>query len=805
MLLEELSYNSIYVLNKLQYVLTRPSCSTFSICLTQVLTMDKIASEVKLQLAGDVILRYDGGRLVWTSWLPGPERFADLAVSNIRIGDAAYTRIVLCMSPEGVSVFENGTWVANYERNDRSPLSVVKPTFDWQVLEGENELSATFWRILVVPSLYGTGFNTPWTISLSSQNPQQNDVWSVDKEMADAIPVTYHAEGFMRASTSSLTKWNSWVYPELRTPLPSNGVVIYRMRVNASSGSESKVTVLGENILRITDNGNRVEWTWYNEQGAFIKLSDSFIQVGKSEWVTVMVVFNSTNVAVLENGVYRFRRTFPTRRDFNAVFHVQHLDVGTEVSVDLSHVRALPFRKTAVNHVRDMGPFLLAYYPLKGSIAEDSKDLPSLNLLPTSGYQPSYCAGAFGPAVQFRGLPGALEFPIFPYRKILPSYTLALWVKLDKYPVSGQLAGIAGPLMVDSDGRLHYEFVDRQYGKPQRQLSSDTHLQQGQWYSIIVSYSFEQSRLSLYVGGYLDSIIYIEADGSSQQAVLPLHGNIGAGYDPSSQNLNGAVGDIMFFSQHIHEATALSLANQHVESAYSDDPRKRLGPLLLLIPAIYVIGSLVVLQVVANRHDQDGSPDQPNKQSDPMLEWTKNINSLIDQRSGGSNGAMPKISRADVGIPDEEVIGIDVGGEGPVVRQGVLCGFPGAFNLNSIDVSPGFNGSPSLPIPYLIKIPDWSTKPPYPFADNFADKMYMQSAPFDDHNATEFARVIKPNGEISLWVDDERYEEQIDRLVRETKGVRSKRGPDDYSSVAAWVPCVIVANKGANTNKDELR
>jgi hypothetical protein len=52
----------------------------------------------------------------------------------------------------------------------------------------------------------------------------------------------------------------------------------------------------------------------------------------------VMLVYSQTSVTLL-NGVMTFSDTRKANMSRDALFRVQHLDIGTAVPVDLSHVR----------------------------------------------------------------------------------------------------------------------------------------------------------------------------------------------------------------------------------------------------------------------------------------------------------------------------------------------------------------------------------------------------------------------------------------------------------------------------------
>jgi len=136
---------------------------------------------------------------------------------------------------------------------------------------------------------------------------------------------------------------NSWVFPSVTLPpVQPVGIVQYRMRVNASAASESKITVIGDNILRITDNGATVLWTLFNDAGQFEKLAASTIKVGSGNFTDVTVIYSPKAISLFENGVLLYTRAYSSAPQYIATWSVQHLDVNTAISADLAYVRVLP-------------------------------------------------------------------------------------------------------------------------------------------------------------------------------------------------------------------------------------------------------------------------------------------------------------------------------------------------------------------------------------------------------------------------------------------------------------------------------
>ena len=290
-----------------------------------------------MTLAGDVILRYDNGKFNYVYYAPSG-LFEVLGPSAILV-DGKRHQVNLFFSPGGVVIFEDGLFIAIWMK---TIATTVQPIFNWQILNAGSSLSAALSGILIIPSSFAPTVQTPWDIALTSKWTLPDNIWKVTTQSGNPIPVTYEPD-YMRAATTSLSVRNSAVSPAVvLPPVQPVGIVTYRMRVNASGGNESKITVVGDNILRITDSGSTVLWTRFNASGGFDTLSPSSIKVGSGTFTNVTLIYSPKTISLFEDGVYKFTRTYTDAPSWVASWTVQHLDVGTAVSADLAYVRALP-------------------------------------------------------------------------------------------------------------------------------------------------------------------------------------------------------------------------------------------------------------------------------------------------------------------------------------------------------------------------------------------------------------------------------------------------------------------------------
>jgi hypothetical protein len=714
--------------------------------------------EVKFTLAAGVILRFtSGGASVAWQWWNGS--FQTLAASSIR-ADGAWHDVVMAFSPGSVSLFEDGRYMFTWQ----TPVGAqVSPQFDMQVLTPGSRLSLDVGEIYSVPSTFAAGVDTPWDYSF------QPGIWPSGEAMGFRVaaggPQVSFGDGYVRFAAQPLQQRNTWTFMDVRAAAPAVSVLSYPLRVNASGGAETKVTLPGDNILRLTSNGTQANWQSWN--GSFQTLAPSGITAGQPDFTVVTLVTSGTSVSLLENGVFKYQRAYAPASQWSPGLAVQHLDVGTSVSVDVGGVRALPCIKPPSLLAVDLQSQLLAYFSLKGTpqnAARNSGDLVAV------GGTPAYTTGPYGLAANFAGGSAVFAFPQL-HTVTSRSYTLSLWTRVNGYPPAGQMTGIAGMLLLASDGRLSFRFLYNGGRAYQEQVfTSRNPLSTGAWHNVVVTFSYEEARLGIYVDGAIDSIYYLGAGLSS--AIIPAGYFVGgyqAGFDKPLVVLDGAVGDMTLMTQHVHQPTVNMLAG--IEAA-STGTRALFIP--LLVPVFFILLAGVVRVGIEIAYVEQTSPQPP-----PSLD---EVVTRIRQKTGVPANPSVRVSRADLGIDEAYPILLDVGGEGRLSVGGLVTGFDDAINLNAVLSGQGTPavtvGGPlhGKPIPRLVQLQAWNTNPPYPFVDGFADRVAIIGSPLTDTNVREIARVVRDGGEIDLWVDYEPYRVAAQQLASLVNSVVEEPG-----------------------------
>jgi hypothetical protein len=318
-------------------------------------------------LAGDVILRYDGTSFSYVYYTTS---FQPLGPSAIKV-DGQTHQVNIFFSPSALVIFEDGNYVAQWKKGIAAS---VQPLFNWQILNAGSSLSAALSNILIIPASFAPTVQTPWDLALTSKWSLPSDIWTVKTQAGNPIPVTY-APDYMRAATDKMSVANSAVSPSVTLPpVQPVCIVTYRMRVNASAGSESKITVIGDNILRITDNGATVLWTLYTASGQFQPLAPSTIKVGSGNFTDVTVIYSPKAISLFENGVLLYTRSYSPTPQWLATWTVQHLDINTAISADLAYVRVLPL---AMDHPPAGALFNIYNFKFDDKVADLSGGLPA--------------------------------------------------------------------------------------------------------------------------------------------------------------------------------------------------------------------------------------------------------------------------------------------------------------------------------------------------------------------------------------------------------------------------------------------
>lgn len=717
-----------------------------------------LASDLAFRLPAGVILhvvrdRHEGYVYNWQYW---DGSYHTLAASSItQNGD--WHDITLDFTATTVTLFEDGVCLFTWQT---AVGTQVSPRFDMQT--DADALSFDIGEIYSVPSLFADGINTPWDFSFTEH------VWPSEQAMTVTTAVTgpqiSFGPGYARFAAMPMTGHDVWAFLDMPLVAPAVSILIYRIRVNVSDGEETKINLPGGNVLRVLNNGTASSWEWWD--GTWHMLASSSIVAGQSDFTIVTLITSPTQMTLLENGVVTFQRSYTTVAEtWNPGLAVQHWDAGTNVSVDIGGIRILPTIKTPALLAIDLQDELLAYFPLKGDLANAAGTSDPLG---ATGWTPTYVPGPFGLTASLAGQNVGFSLPRLP-ASTSPSYTLSVWVKVDGYPPDDKLTGIAGTLLLDSTGHVQFMFVyNNSRAYQEQRFSSVGVLSLGQWHNVVVTYSFEESRLGVFIDGVLDSIYYMANSVASASAIVPAMFYVGAyttGFDQPLVVLNGAVGDLFFLTQHVHLPTVMMFAN--VWSS-GDPANPQLTPLfaiafLLLAAAVIRVG---IEQVVLEQTEASASVNR--------------IVTSIRSQVGVPARRGARVSRSQVGITrDDYPILLDIGGEGPLEVGGVVTGFPAAINVNA-PLTQHDERPPTVsvigplygrPIQNLVELEPWDTNPGYPFDNDFADQIAMIGAPLTDKNVKEMARVIRHGGTIDLWIDYEKYQDEATRLARQVNSV----------------------------------
>jgi hypothetical protein len=715
--------------------------------------------EVKFSLPsgvtpGGVILRFtDEGTNVW--WQSANGSFQNLAQSTI-LPDGTWHDIVMAFTSGAIALWEDGNYLFNWQT---AVGDQIAPVFDMQVLTPGSNLSFDVGDIYTVPPLFAPGIDTPWDFSFNL------DVWPSEQAMnittspdGDGLQISFES-GYVRFAAEPLISQNSWAFLSMPQSAPAISMLTYRIRVNESAGYETKITLLGGNILRLTENGSLANWQWW-DGAQYQTLALSGVAVGASDFTIVTIITSATQLTLLENGIVKFNRTYQAVTEWDPSLSVQHWTAGSNVSVDIGGIRTLPSIKQPELLAIDLQDELLGYFPLMGDLsnaAGTSGDLMAI------GGEPAYILGPYGLAANFSDQQVVLALPQLP-TSTSPSYTLSVWVKVNSYPTADTRAGIVSNLLLNSFGHLQFIFVfNKERVYQQETFTSAAPLSIAQWHNVIVTYSYEESRLGIYVDGKADSIFYIGDVIASASAIIPAMFYVGGyktGYEQPMIVLDGAVGQLFFFTQHVHQPTITMLANVPAQL-------KEGAEAILLLPVVIFFVVAFVVEVGIKYLNQTNHAPTLSEVVNRIL-----LKVGIPARKGA------KVSRTELGLSDEYPILLDIGGEGRLNVNGYITGFEDAININApdkrSDPSPptvtAVGPNHGMPIENLVELQPWDTDPEYPFTDSFANRITAIGVPLTAKNVKEIARVIRNGGKVDLWID-QKYKSQAELLAQNLNSV----------------------------------
>jgi hypothetical protein len=178
------------------------------------------------------------------------------------------------------------------------------------------------------------------------------------------------------------------------------------MRVNASTSKQSMITIVGKNILLITDNGSTLVWVEY-VNGLFITLAQSSIKTGSGNFTQVTVVYGLQTMTLFEDGVFTYSREYSWDVEWQAIWSIQLSDVGTAFSADLANLRCLPLampypplgKYNVYNYKFDSRVVTLSKGDQTGPIVGSAFDAPASNI-----QEVSVCVWAFHRRISDRSI-----------------------------------------------------------------------------------------------------------------------------------------------------------------------------------------------------------------------------------------------------------------------------------------------------------------------------------------------------------------------------------------------------------------
>jgi Concanavalin A-like lectin/glucanases superfamily len=405
---------------------------------------------------------------------------------------------------------------------------------------------------------------------------------------------------------------------------------------------------------------------------------------------------------------------------------------------------------------------LLAYYLLKGDGRDSTGHERHADVSPSVTWVP----GVFGSAANFQRS-GARVSASFDDAPEPGSYTISAWVNLAaREPVSGESGVhgvIAGALTVNyATGRLCLRFLD----DPPSQVidfESSMQLPVGEWMHVLAEYDEEERAVRLYCNGNLDSthpVVYAP----NVLGWYPMIGAAPAGAD-LPETFNGSISDVALFDDslapcciacacgYINVTVDLTESGQAQSADTPDASEAFLPPLLWVAVPVLVLIAGVTLAVLKTTMESQSAPRPLSPEA-----LAERIASIV----GKPARAGARATRAQVGLTATSEVHVDIGGCGYYTNLTgkTRCGFPDAININDKTTNPD-SDPPNENVPALVLVNRWATNPIYPLEDEFADYVTMQSAPLYDVYVPQIAKLLRRNGAVGLWIDEERWASQI--------------------------------------------
>eukprot|EP00036_Acanthoecidae_sp_10tr_P011669 CAMPEP_0182917380 /NCGR_PEP_ID=MMETSP0105_2-20130417/1485_1 /TAXON_ID=81532 ORGANISM="Acanthoeca-like sp., Strain 10tr" /NCGR_SAMPLE_ID=MMETSP0105_2 /ASSEMBLY_ACC=CAM_ASM_000205 /LENGTH=481 /DNA_ID=CAMNT_0025054385 /DNA_START=465 /DNA_END=1910 /DNA_ORIENTATION=- len=392
---------------------THSGCNlVFSIRTNTVQNMD----EVKFVLSAGVILRFlESGTVVEYQWYnSGTQEFMFLGHSEIR-SDSQWHNVVMAITPDRVELFEDHSHLFTWTSAQIG--QTFHPMFSMEVPSGGEAASIDLGDVIVMPQVPSLTWSSQWDYVFTTTPPEPDLItFHTDPN----LPVAFNS-GFLTFSGSGSmgSPTDPWTHLNVvgTAPAEGGGVFVYYIRPSVSEGPQTLVELPGGNFLRIQTDGTVVTWSSFDAvTKQYTDLAPSGILPGQAGFTAVTVVVGPTCACLLEEGVFKFSRSYPEQTDWSPSISLQHNNTQL-MSVDIGGIRTVPSTQLVIpsrlaypkRGLGGVGSFMLAKCPTATEFNATAKD-PERGISPMRST--SLCAVYIARALLLLALIVAVRFVI---------------------------------------------------------------------------------------------------------------------------------------------------------------------------------------------------------------------------------------------------------------------------------------------------------------------------------------------------------------------------------------------------------
>lgn len=440
----------------------------------------------------------------------------------------------------------------------------------------------------------------------------------------------------------------------------------------------------------------------------------------------------------------------------------------------------------------------IGYWPLKG-YEQDHVSGHTVRL--ANGQPATYAMGKWGRCLEHNGdassLPRFERSPLQRGDDYASHYTVSVWLRRHRRDTYAERETMAANLCIcaHDEGRVELAIpysepvilsvqTDEDYGfrsggtsdasflriRTRRGLAEDT------WHHL--AYGVRERQIRIFIDGELDSEHELP---SGANAMIP---TFVRDFSAPASACAYSMQDYLVLTVAPEEEWIRTLAGRGVDAPGTlADGAARVVPVAVAAGAILAIAALLTVAVsalAAVEYQSQSSVFGQGKVVDATMEvavegMRQKLRPYPVRGKRGDPGATKPLSRANLAEVGFSSIHVDLGGEGEVRPGGgkLVSGFSHSVNINAMETQSGS----SVPIPNLLLIcvnepckppgGKWPFEPSLPFEDGTIDLLSIQASPFTSFYAAEFARCLKPDGAIMLWVlRNEENRQSIEEVLR---------------------------------------